>query len=144
MTLHEVLTLASIIEREAVVPEERPVMAQVFLSRLELGMPLEADPTVQYALANERENVAEYGYWKQGLTAEDYEIMSPYNTYVEPGLPPAPISNPRLDSINAVLDPAGTNYLYFVAKEDGSHAFAETLDEHLQNIELFGGGGAEQ
>jgi len=138
LTLHEVVTLASIIEREAVVAEERPIMAQVFLRRLRLGMPLEADPTVQYALGNEPENVSEFGYWKQGLTLDDLEVDSPYNTYLDTGLPPGPISNPRLDSINAVVNPAGTNYLYFVAKEDGSHAFAETLQEHLENIDLFG------
>jgi peptidoglycan lytic transglycosylase G len=143
LTLHEVVTLASIIEREAVVAEERPIMAQVFLRRLDLGMPLEADPTVQYALGNDPENVAEFGYWKQGLTEDDLAIQSPYNTYVESGLPPGPISNPRLDSINAVLNPADTNYLYFVAKEDGSHAFAETFQEHLENIELFGGESAQ-
>lgn len=140
LTLHEVVTLASIIEREAVVAEERPVMAQVFLRRLRLGMLLEADPTVQYALAEESENVAQFGYWKAGLTEEDLVTDSPYNTYVEAGLPPGPIASPRLDSINAVVNPADTNYLYFVAKSDGSHAFAETFAEHLDNIELFGGG----
>jgi UPF0755 protein len=143
LTLHEVVTLASIIEREAVVAEERRIMAQVFLSRLEQGMTLDADPTVQYALANDPEYEPEDGYWPE-LALEDLEVPSPYNTYIEAGLPPGPIASPRLDSINAVLNPADTNYLYFVAKEDGSHAFAETLDEHLENIESFGSsGGAE-
>jgi UPF0755 protein len=137
LTLHEVITLASIIEREAVVPEERPIMAQVFLRRLRLGIPLEADPSVQYALANDPQSVAEFGYWKQALTQEDLEIDSPYNTYLETGVPPGPIASPRLDSINAVANPASTNYLYFVAKPDGSHAFAETFAEHLENIELY-------
>jgi UPF0755 protein len=140
LTLHEVVTLASIIEREAVVPEERPVMAQVFLRRLRLGIPLEADPTVQFALANDPDSVAEFGYWKQGLTSDDLEDTSPYNTYVEAGIPPGPICSPRLDSINAVVNPAATNYLYFVAKPDGSHAFAETFEEHLDNIDAFGEG----
>jgi UPF0755 protein len=140
LTLHEILTLASIIEREAVVPEERPVMAQVFLKRLEEGMLLEADPTVQFALANDPDSVAEFGYWKQGLTSEDLEVASPYNTYVESGVPPGPISSPRLDSINAVLNPAPTNYLYFVARPDGSHAFAETFEEHQANVEAASGG----
>jgi len=139
LTLHEVLTLASIIEREAVVPEERPIMAQVFLKRLRLGISLEADPTVQYALATDADSVREFGYWKQDLTQEDLDIDSPYNTYLESGVPPGPIASPRLDSINAVVNPASTNYLYFVAKPDGSHAFAETYQEHLDNIELFGG-----
>jgi peptidoglycan lytic transglycosylase G len=140
LTLHEVVTIASIIEREAVLPEERPVMAQVFLRRLRQGISLEADPTVQFALANDPDSVAEFGYWKQELTTEDLEVASPYNTYVDGGIPPGPICSPRLDSINAVANPADTNYLYFVAKPDGSHAFAETFQEHLDNIEAFGGG----
>lgn len=139
LTLHEVLTLASIIEREAVVPEERPVMAQVFLRRLRLGIELAADPTVQYAVAEDRESVAEFGYWKKELTQGDLEIDSPYNTRILSGLPPGPICSPGLASINAVVNPADTNYLYFVAKPDGSHAFAETFQEHLENVELYGG-----
>lgn len=137
LTMHGVLTLASIIEREAKVPEERPIMAQVFLKRRRLGMPLEADPTVQYALADDPESVAEFGYWKARLTEEDLEVDSPYNTYRVAGLPPTPIAAPRLDSIMAVIEPTDTNYLYFVAKPDGSHAFAETLEEHEQNIEEY-------
>jgi UPF0755 protein len=140
LSLHEVVTIASIIEREAVLPEERPVMAQVFLRRLRLGIPLEADPTVQFALANDPDSMAEFGYWKQGLTTDDLEVASPYNTYTEAGIPPGAICSPRLDSMNAVVNPADTNYLYFVAKPDGSHAFAETFQEHLDNIEAFGGG----
>jgi len=138
LTLHEAVTLASIIEREARLPEERPVMAQVFLSRLRLGMPLEADPTVQYAIADPQ-SVRLYGYWKQGLTRSDLESASPYNTYRHRGLPPGPICSPGLDSILAAVNPADTNYLYFVAKPDGSHAFAETLDEHLENVKKYGG-----
>ena len=139
LTMHGVLTLASIIEREARVPEERPIMAQVFLARLRRGIPLEADPTVQYALALDPESVAEFGYWKAGLTEEDLEVDSTYNTYRFGGLPLGPIAAPRLASIEAVIEPADTNYLYFVATgdEDGSHAFAETLEEHQQNIEEF-------
>jgi UPF0755 protein len=137
LTLHEVVTLASIIEREAVVPEERPIMAQVFLRRLREGIPLGADPTVQYAVAEDPASVEQYGYWKADLTRADLEIDSPYNTYQQSGLPPGPISNPRLDSILAVTNPADTNYLYFVAKPDGSHAFASTLEEHQANIERY-------
>ncbi len=136
LTLHEVVTIASIIEREAQVPDERPVMAQVFLSRLRLGIPLEADPTVQYAAAD-AESVAQYGYWKRDLTRADLEDASPYNTYRWDGLPPGPICNPGLSSILAVVNPSDTDYLYFVAKPDGSHAFAETLDEHLENIRKY-------
>ena len=137
LTMHGVLTLASIIEREARVPEERPIMAQVFLTRLRRGMLLEADPTVQYAVAADPDSVAGFGYWKAELTLEDLEVDSEYNTYRARGLPPAPIAAPRLDSITAVIEPADTIYLYFVAKPDGSHAFAETLEEHERNIEEF-------
>ncbi len=139
LTMHGVLTLASIIEREAQVPEERPIMAQVFLTRLRRGMLLEADPTAQYALAADPESVEEFGYWKAELTGEDLEVDSDYNTYRVGGLPPTPIAAPRLDSIMAVIEPADTNFLYFVATgdEDGSHAFAETLAEHLENVEEY-------
>jgi UPF0755 protein len=137
LTLHEAVTLASIVEREAVKPEERPLIASVFLNRLRLGMPLEADPTVQYALANDPGNVERFGFWKQGLTVEDLGVDSPYNTYVNGGLPPGPICNPGLASLEAVAHPAQTNYLYFVAREDGSHVFAETLEEHLRNVEEY-------
>ena len=139
LDLHDVVTLASIIEREAVAPEERPIMAQVFLSRLRQGIPLEADPTVQYAVAESAASVRQFGYWKQELTRADLETDSPYNTYANDGLPPGPICNPRMDSISAVVHPATTNYLYFVAKGDGSHAFASTLEEHLQNVEKYRG-----
>ena len=139
LSVYSVLKLASIVEREAVVPEERPIIASVFLRRLRLGWPLEADPTVQYALANDPANVAEYGYWKENLTTQDLEVDSPYNTYRNVGLPAGPIANPGLDSILAVIRAEQTNYLYFVAKPDGSHAFAETLEEHLQNIQEYRG-----
>jgi len=137
LSVHTVVTLASIVEREAQVPEERPIIAGVFLRRLRLGIPLESDPTVQYAVGSDPESVAKYGYWKKDLTQEDLEINSPYNTYRRTGLPAGPIANPGLDSIVAVIRPAQTNYLYFVAKPDGSHAFAETLEEHLRNVELY-------
>ncbi len=139
LTVHGVLTLASIIEREAQVPEERPIMAQVFLTRLRRGILLEADPTVQYALAADPESVEEFGYWKPELTGEDLEVDSDYNTYRVGGLPPTPIAAPRLDSIMAVIEPADTNFLFFVATgdEDGSHVFAETLPEHLENVEEY-------
>ncbi|HEU4759993.1 MAG TPA: endolytic transglycosylase MltG [Dehalococcoidia bacterium] len=140
LTLREVITLASIIEREAQVPDERPIMAQVFLKRLRLGIPLEADPTVQYALAADQASVSQFGYWKQDLTRDDLEVNSPYNTYRYGGLPPGPIASPGLDAITAVVHPADTNYLYFVAKPDGSHAFAETFQEHQQNVEKYRSG----
>jgi UPF0755 protein len=134
LSLHQVITLASIVEREARVPDERPIIAQVFLSRLQLGIPLEADPTVQYALGFDSTSVRQHGYWKQGLTEADLQYDSPFNTYLHDGPPPGPICSPGADSIEAVLSPADTGYLYFVARPDGSHAFAETFEEHLQNI----------
>jgi UPF0755 protein len=139
LSVHTVLTLASIVEREAQVPEERPIIAGVFLKRLRRGMPLEADPTVQYALGNDPASVAKYGYWKEELTQADLEVDSPYNTYRNTGLPRGPICNPGLDSIRAVIRPEETDYLYFVARADGSHVFAETFEEHLRNIEQYGG-----
>ncbi len=135
----DALIIASIIEREAQVPEERPLMAQVFLSRLSSGIQLQADPTVQYAVAEDPRNVEAYGYWKKELSAADLQANSPYNTYQVFGLPPGPICNPGLESVRAVLNPADTNYLYFVAKPDGSHLFAETFEQHLQNIALAQG-----
>ena len=134
LSLREVVTLASIIEREARVAEERPVIAGVFLNRLERGMLLQADPTVQYALGNDPASVQQFGYWKRELTKADLAVDSPYNTYRNLGLPPGPIANPGLASILAVLEPVETSYLYFVARPDGSHAFAETLEEHNRNI----------
>lgn len=140
LTLFEVVTLASIVEREAVVPEERPVIASVFLNRLQAGIPLQADPTAQYAIAADPASVEQFGYWKQGLTLDDLRFDSPYNTYVYPGLPPGPICNPGLSSVEAVVRPASTAYLYFVARDDGTHVFAETLEEHLANVERYQGG----
>lgn len=137
LTLDQVITLASIVEREAVKPEERPLIASVFLNRMKVGIALQADPTVQFALANDAQSVARYGYWKKDLSLADLEIDSPYNTYKNAGLPPGPIACPGLDSIRAVLRPARTNYLFFVAKDDGSHVFAETLEEHLRNVQLY-------
>jgi UPF0755 protein len=137
LTLDQVITLASIVEREAVKPEERPLIASVFLNRMKVGMALQADPTVQFALGNDPASVDEFGYWKQDLTESDLNTDSPYNTYKVTGLPPGPIACPGLDSIRAVMRPAQTNYLFFVAKPDGSHAFAETLEEHLRNVQLY-------
>ncbi len=138
MTVHQVVTLASVIEREAVVPSERPLMAGVFYNRLREGVPLQSDPTVQYALTvTAPESQQQYGWWKTVLTAEDLEIDSPYNTYRYPGLPPGPICNPGLASLRAALEPETTDYLYFVARPDGSHAFARTLEEHNANVAVY-------
>lgn len=138
MTIHQVVTLASVIEREAVIPSERPLMAGVFYNRLREGMPLQADPTVQYALTLiHSESQRQFGWWKTALTEEDLEVDSPYNSYRYPGLPPGPVCNPSLASLQAAVEPAATDYLYFVARPDGSHAFAETLEEHNANVALY-------
>lgn len=141
LTPHQVLTLASIVEREAVVPEERPLIAGVFMNRLAAGDMLGADPTVQFAVAADPASVAKFGWWKRDLTLEDLKIDSPYNTRLKGGLPPGPIANPGLDSIKAAVHPTATDYYYFVAdakKADGSHVFAKTLAEHTNNIATVG------
>ena len=131
LTLSQAVTLASIVEREAIVPEERPLIAAVFLKRLRSGLPLEADPTVQYPLGRQPDG----NWWKSSLTLLDLEVDSPYNTYRNAGLPPAPIAAPGLASLEAVGSPIETTFLYFRAACDGSgrHLFAETFDQHLQN-----------
>jgi UPF0755 protein len=139
---HQLLTLASIVEREAKQPAERPLIASVYFNRLAAGLPLQADPTVQYAVATrDGPAAAGYHYWKQDLTPADLQIDSPFNTYEIPGLPPGPICNPGEASIRAVLQPAKTDYVYFVATTDGSgtHLFARTLDEHNANVAKVNG-----
>ena len=121
LDLHRLLTLASIIEREAVDPSEQRLISAVFWNRLALDMPLQADPTVQYAVARER----------RALTRADLTTDHPYNTYVRRGLPPGPIASPGLAAIAAAVDPAPVKYLYFVAREDGRrHHFSLTVAEH--------------
>ncbi|MFQ5921410.1 MAG: endolytic transglycosylase MltG [Anaerolineales bacterium] len=131
LTLAQAVALASIVEREAIVPEERPLIAAVFLKRLRSGLPLEADPTVQYALGRQPNG----DWWKSPLTLLDLEVDSPYNSYRYDGLPPTPIAAPGLASLEAVGSPIETSYFYFRAACDGSgrHQFAETFDQHLQN-----------
>jgi UPF0755 protein len=137
LSLHQAVTLASIVEREAQVPSERPVIAGVYLNRIKNGMLLQADPTTQYAVAADPASVAKYGWWKRDLTEEDLKLRSPYNTYVTKGLPPGPIANPGQASLRAVVQPEQTNYLFFVARPDGSHAFARTLEEHNRNVQQY-------
>jgi UPF0755 protein len=134
LTPLEAVALASIVEREAAVPEERPLIAAVYFNRLALGMRLQADPTVQYALATPGVPTPGPRLWQHELSLADLEVPSPYNTYRQPGLPPGPICSPGLASLDAVLRPADTAALYFVARGDGSHVFAQTMDEHLANI----------
>jgi UPF0755 protein len=130
LTPYEAVTLASIIEREAVVTEEAPRIASVYLNRLASGMKLDADPSVQYALGFNREQGT---WWTNPLSLRDLEVRSPYNTYIEPQLPPGPISNPGVEALLAVASPAVTPYYYFRAACDGSglHNFSVTFEEHL-------------
>lgn len=132
LTVYQAVTLASIVQREAVRVEESPQIASVYLNRLNIGMKLEADPTVQYALGY---NALQGTWWTNPLSAANLQFDSPFNTYVYGGLPPAPISNPGMDALNAVAYPAQTPYYFFRAKCDGSgyHNFAETFEEHLKN-----------
>ncbi len=134
LSVHEMLTLASIIEREAVLDEERAVISGVFHNRLARGIPLQADPTAQYAIGQAGPGAR---WWKPDITGNDLRTQSPYNTYVVNGLPPGPIAAPGLASIIAAARPESTPYLFFVARGDGSHAFSETLEEHTRNIERF-------
>ncbi len=129
-SIHDVVTVASIVEREARVPEERPEVAAVYLNRLKQGMQLQADPTTQYAVGTAED------WWPQQLTDEQLAVESPYNTYVVDGLPPGPISNPGLASLQAAVEPAPVDYLFFVATNDGSgtHVFTNNYEEHQQNI----------
>jgi UPF0755 protein len=124
---HGLLTLASIIEREAVDPDERRLISAVFWNRLHLDMPLQADPTVQYAVAKERRT----------LTRGDLATDNPYNTYMRRGLPPGPIASPGLPAIDAALDPAPVKYLYFVARDDRRHSFSTTVGEHNAAVSRY-------
>jgi peptidoglycan lytic transglycosylase G len=128
MTRTQLLALASIVEGEARHDDERPIIAAVYTNRLRRGMPLQADPTVQYAI-----QIAT-GQRKARLYFKDYEFPSPYNTYLNPGLPPGPVNSPGLKSIEAALYPADVPYLYFVAGPDGHHLFSKTLIEHNRAI----------
>jgi UPF0755 protein len=131
LSVYQAVTLASMVEREAVHEEEQPLIASVYLNRLNIGMKLDADPTVQYAIGY---NVLQQTWWTNPLSLPDLEIDSVYNTYRYAGLPPTPIANPSLGALRAVAFPAETKYLFFRAKCDGSgfHEFSETFDEHLQ------------
>jgi UPF0755 protein len=130
LSVREVVTLASVIEKETGLPDERAVIASVFWNRLRIGMPLQSDPTVIYAL-----ELA--GRFDGNLRRTDLELDSPYNTYRFPGLPPGPIASPGEASIEAVLKPADTRYLYFVSKNDGSHHFSASYAEHMDAVRRY-------
>ncbi len=130
LSVRQAVTLASLVEKETARPEERPTVAGVYLHRLRIGMALQCDPTVIYAL--EQRNA-----YRGNLTHENLLVDSPYNTYRYPGLPPGPIAAPGRSSLEAVANAADVDYLYFVSRNDGSHVFASTLDEHNRNVRKF-------
>jgi len=129
LTVYQGVTLASMVERESIIVDEMPLIASVFLNRLVAGWKLDSDPTVQYAVGFEG------NWWPNPLSAIDLEVDSRYNTYLYAGLPPAPIANSSQNALNAVANPAITNYYFFRARCDGSglHNFAETIEEHINN-----------
>jgi UPF0755 protein len=127
LSRHALITLASIVEKEAALPEERPLIAGVFLNRLRQNMRLQADPTVRYGRDDEAGR----------LTTQDLTAPLPYNTYFIQGLPPGPIASPGRAAIAAVLKPSLEDYLYFVAKNDGSHYFSKTLEEHNRAVAQY-------
>ena len=128
MSRLELVTFASIVEGEARADDERETIAGVYRNRLRIGMALQADPTVQYAISLKR------GRRKSRLFEKDYQFKSPYNTYLNPGLPPGPVNSPSRRSLEAALYPADVRYLYFVAGPDGRHVFSRTYSEHLRAI----------
>lgn len=127
LTLQQVINMASIIEKEAVKDVDRPKIAGVFYNRLEIGMPLQSDATIQY-IFDERKHIVSYS---------DLKIDSPYNSYLNKGLPPTPISNPGIKSIEAALEPEDNDYLYFVATVDGGNNYSKTYDEHLKYVKEY-------
>lgn len=130
LSLRQMVTIASIIEKETGKAEERPIIAAVYENRLKRGMALQCDPTVIYALQRA-------GKYNGNLRRDDLLFDSPYNTYRYPGLPPGPIASPGLASLDAAVHPAAVDYLYFVSRNDGSHEFSRTLDEHNRNVQKY-------
>ncbi len=125
--LKKTIIIASLVEREARLEEERPIIAAVFYNRLQKGKRLESCATVQYVL----------GKTKERLLFSDLKVNSPYNTYIHSGLPPGPIANPGISSLNAAINPADVDFLFFVSKRDGSHYFSSTYKEHLKAIQKY-------
>ena len=130
LTPREAVTLAALVEKETAQPSERPIVAAVYLNRLKIGMAMQADPTVIYALQRA-------GRYNGNIRRDDLSFDSPYNTYRYPGLPPGPIASPGLASLQAAVSPANVDYLYFVSRNDGSHVFARTLVEHNENVRQY-------
>ena len=130
LSVRQAVTLASIVEKETAKADERPLVAAVYTTRLRIGMPLQCDPTVIYGLVKARR-------YDGNIHKDDLSFDSPYNTYRYPGLPPGPIASPGRASIEAAIHPAAADYLYFVSRNDGSHEFARTLEEHNRNVQKY-------
>jgi UPF0755 protein len=130
LTAREVVTVASLVEKETAQDQERALVAAVYRNRMKLGMGMQADPTVIYALQKA-------GRYDGNIRRADLQFDSPYNTYKYPGLPPGPIASPRKASLDAALAPADVPYIYFVSRNDGTHVFASTLAEHNENVRKF-------
>ncbi len=135
LSKNEIVTVASIVEREAKFPQDRPLVASVILNRLKIGMKLDVDATIQYALGYQESTQT---WWKKSLSADDLNITSAYNTYKNVGLPPTPISNPGLSALSAAVNPAQTNYLYYISDKNGNLHFSETIEQHNTNIKKYG------
>lgn len=134
LSTQQIVIIASMIEREAKFPKDRPLVASVILNRLNLSMLLQIDATVQYSLGYQKD---EKTWWKKNLTLEDLNINSPYNTYKHIGFPPTPIANPGLDALQAVYHPAQTDYLYYISDKSGHLHFAKNLEGHNLNIKKY-------
>jgi UPF0755 protein len=130
LSVRQAVTLASIVEKETAKADERPLVAAVYTTRLRIGMPLQCDPTVIYGLVKA-------GRYDGNIHKDDLSFDTPYNTYRHPGLPPGPIASPGRSSLEAAVRPADADYLYFVSRNDGSHEFARTLEEHNRNVQKF-------
>ncbi len=135
LTKKQIVSVGSLVEREARFAEDRPLVASVILNRLRIDMPLQIDATIQYALGYQAD---EKTWWKKNLTLEDLKINSPYNSYNRVGLPPTPISNPGFNVLRAVVDPTRTEYLYYISDSSGHNHYAKTVQEHNANIKKYG------
>lgn len=135
LSKEDLVIIASMVEREAKFDEDRPLVASVILNRLKIDMPLQIDATIQYALGYQE---FQDSWWKRSLTKEDLKLESPYNTYINVGLPPTPISNPGFVVLEAVVSPKNTGFLYYVSDKSGHNHYAKTIEEHNVNIKKYG------
>ena len=135
LSQEQIVILASMVEREARHANDRPIVASVMLNRIKNGMPLQIDATVQYALGYQPQGKT---WWKKEVTFEDLKLNSPYNTYIITGFPPKPIANPGIEALDAAINPANTNYIFYISDKNGINHYSRTLDEHNANIKKYG------